>query len=69
MLLFPTIIALLLLMLLAQVLLIIPAAGRTYYRERRFSADRPRMRAVLLLTVVEILVLLVWSFYVLAQIR
>jgi hypothetical protein len=69
MLLFPTIIALLLLVLLAQVVLIIPAAGRTYYRERRFAADRPRMRAVLLLTVIEITILLVWSFYVLAQIR
>jgi hypothetical protein len=69
MLLFPTIIALLLLVLIAQVVLIIPAAGRTYYRERRFAADRPRMRAVLLLTVVEIAILLVWSFYVLAQIR
>jgi len=68
MLLFPTIIALLLLVLIAQVVLIIPAAGRTYYRERRFAADRPRMRAVLLLTVVEIAILLVWSFYVLAQI-
>jgi hypothetical protein len=68
-LLFPTIIALLLLVLIAQVVLIIPAAGRTYYRERRFAADRPRMRAVLLLTVVEIAILLVWSFYVLAQIR
>lgn len=69
MLLFPTIIALLLLVLIAQVVLIIPAAGRTYYRERRFAADRPRMRAVLLLTVIEIAILLVWAFYVLAQIR
>ena len=69
MLLFPTIIALLLLVLIAQVVLIIPAAGRTYYRERRFAADRPRMRAVLFLTVIEIAILLVWSFYVLAQIR
>jgi hypothetical protein len=69
MILFPTVIGLLLLVLIAQVVLIIPAAGRTFYRERRFSADRPRMRAVLLLTVVEIAILLVWSFYVLAQIR
>jgi hypothetical protein len=69
MILFPTVIALLLLVLIAQVVLIIPAAGRTYYRERRFAADRPRMRAVLLLTAVEIAILLVWSFYVLAEIR
>jgi hypothetical protein len=69
MILFPTIIALLLLVLIAQAVLIIPAAGRTFYRERRLAADRPRMRAVLLLTVVEIAILLVWSFYVLAQIR
>lgn len=69
MLLFPWIIALLLLVLVAQVMLIIPATGRTYYRERRWSADRPRMRAVLLLTAVEIALVLVWAFYVLAQIR
>ncbi len=69
MILFPTVIALLLLVLIAQVALIIPAAGRTFYRERRFAADRPRMRAVLLLSVVEISILLVWCFYVLAQIR
>lgn len=69
MILFPTVIGLLLLVLIAQVVLIIPAVGRTYYRERRFAADRPRMRAVLLLTAVEIAILLVWSFYVLAQIR
>jgi hypothetical protein len=69
MILFPTVIGLLLLVLVAQVVLIIPAAGRTFYRERRFTADRPRMRAVLLLTVVEIAILLVWSFYVLGQIR
>lgn len=69
MILFPIVIALLLLALIAQVVLILPAAGRTFYRERRFAAERPRMRAVLLLTVVEIAILLVWSFYVLAQIR
>jgi hypothetical protein len=69
MILFPTVIALLLLVLIAQVALILPAAGRTYYRERRFAADRPRLRAVLLLTAVEIAILSVWSFYVLAQIR
>jgi hypothetical protein len=67
--LFPTVIALLLLVLIAQVVLIIPAAGRTYYRERRWTADRPRMRAVLFLTAIEIVILLVWSFYVLAQVR
>jgi hypothetical protein len=69
MLLFPWIIALLLLVLVAQVMLILPAVGRTLYRERRFAADRPRMRAVLLLTTVEIALVLVWAFYVLAQIR
>lgn len=69
MLLFPTIIVLLLLVLVAQLLLVVPAAGRAYYRERRFAAQRPRVRAVLVLTAVEIALVLVWSFVVLAQMR
>jgi hypothetical protein len=68
-LLFPTIITLLLLVLIAQAVLIIPAAGRTFYRERRFAADRPRLRAVLVLTGIEIAILLLWSVFLLAQIR
>ncbi|HKY50771.1 MAG TPA: hypothetical protein VJP45_05895 [Candidatus Limnocylindria bacterium] len=69
MLLFPTLIALILLILVAQLLLVAPAVGRTYYRERRFAAQRPRMRAVLILTAIEIALVLVWSFFVLAQMR
>ena len=69
MLLFPVIITLLLLALLAQLLLVVPAAGRTYYRERRFAAQRPRMRAVFILTAIEIALVLVWSLVVLAQLR
>jgi hypothetical protein len=68
-LLFPVIITLLLLVLLAQLLLLLPAAGRTYYRERRFAAQRPRMRTVLILTAVEVTLVLVWSLIVLAQLR
>lgn len=69
MLLFPVLIAVILLLLLAQLLLVAPAVGRTYYRERRFAAERPRMRAILLLTAIEIALVLVWSFFVLGQLR
>jgi hypothetical protein len=69
MLLFPWIAAVVLLILVAELVLVAPAVGRTYYRERRFAADRPRMRAVLLLTAVEIALVLVWSLFVLAQLR
>jgi hypothetical protein len=64
---FPWIIGLLLLALIAQVVLVIPEVGRTFYRERRFSAHRPRMRAVLFLTVVELALVLAWALYVLAD--
>lgn len=69
MLLFPWIIAVLLLVLVAGFLLVAPATGRTYYRERRFAAGRPRMRSVLILTVIEIALVLVWTIFVLAQLR
>ena len=69
MLLFPVLITVILLLLLAQLVLVAPAVGRTYYRERRFAAERPRMRAILLLTAIEIALVLVWSFFVLGQMR
>lgn len=69
MLLFPVIITVILLLLVAQLVLVAPAVGRTYYRERRFAAERPRMRAVLLITAIEIALILVWSLFVLGQMR
>lgn len=69
MLLFPVIITVILLLLVAQLVLVAPAVGRTYYRERRFAAERPRMRAVLLITAIEIALILVWSLFVLGQLR
>ncbi|MGH2491129.1 MAG: hypothetical protein ACRDF9_06420 [Candidatus Limnocylindria bacterium] len=69
MLLFPWIVAVVLLVLVAEVVLVAPAVARTYYRERRFAADRPRMRAVLLLTAIEIALVLAWTLFVLAQLR
>jgi hypothetical protein len=69
MLLFPWIVALVLLVLLAELVLVAPAVARTYYRERRFAADRPRLRAVLLLTAIEIALVLAWTLFVLAQLR
>jgi hypothetical protein len=69
MLLFPWIVALVLLVLLAEFVLVAPAVARTYYRERRFAADRPRLRAVLLLTAIEIALVLAWTVFVLAQLR
>jgi hypothetical protein len=69
MLLFPWIVALVLLVLLAELVLVAPAVARTYYRERRFAADRPRLRAVLLLTAIEIALVLAWTVFVLAQLR
>jgi hypothetical protein len=64
---FPWIIGLLLLALIAELILVAPEVGRTFYRERRFSAHRPRMRAVAFLTVVELALVLAWALYVIAE--
>lgn len=42
-------------------------AGRTWVREHRFHAHRPRMRTVALLTVIEILVILAWGLLMLGR--
>jgi hypothetical protein len=68
-LLFPWIVAIVLLVLFAELVLVAPAVARTYYRERRFAADRPRMRAVLILTAIELALVLVWTVFVLAELR
>lgn len=69
MLLFPWIATIVLLVVLAALVLITPAVARTYYRERRFAADRPRMRAVLILTAIELALILVWTVFVLSELR
>jgi hypothetical protein len=53
--------------LVAELILVAPEVGRSFYRERRFSAHRPRMRAVAFLTVVELALVLAWAFYVIAE--
>jgi hypothetical protein len=61
---FPLILALLILALVAQLLLVLPEAGRSLYREHRISARRPALRAVLVLTLIELVLVILWVFLV-----
>jgi hypothetical protein len=44
-------------------------AGRTWVREHRFHAHRPRMRTVAVLTAIEVAVVLLWGLIVLGRDR
>lgn len=59
---FAWVVTVLVLLLIAQLILILPTTARGYWRERRFSFQRPRWRAVLILTVLELAVVLALGF-------
>jgi hypothetical protein len=64
---FPWLVLLLALALLAQLILVLPEASRSLYREHRIRAHRPTFRAILVLTLLELGLLLVWGIFVVAD--
>lgn len=61
MIIFPWLITILLLVLIAELVLVVPQAGRSLYRDHRFSAKRPLVRTVIVLTAIQLLLVLAWA--------
>jgi hypothetical protein len=64
---FGWVVAVLVLILIAQLALVLPTMSRTFWREHRLAAQRPRWRAVLFLTVIELALVLAWGIVFVAD--
>ncbi|MBI4348357.1 MAG: hypothetical protein HY553_16060 [Elusimicrobia bacterium] len=67
MILFPWLVLLVALVIGTILVLEASDAGRSWVREHRFHAHRPRMRTVAILTAIEVVVILVWALVLLGR--
>jgi hypothetical protein len=61
MILFPWLVLLVALVIGTTLVLEASDAGRSWVREHRFHAHRPRMRTVVILTAIEVVIILAWA--------